>query len=143
MTDILHDFPVARPPEHVFAAVSTPAGLDTWWTLRSSGHAQLDQTFELGFGPAYEWRARVSRCVPSGEFELEMTQADRDWLGTRVGFTLTPQGTGTHVRFHHTGWPSTNDHYRTSCYCWAMYLRLLRRYVEEGEVVPYDRRLDV
>jgi len=30
----------------------------------------------------------------------------------------------------------------TSCYCWAMYLRLLARHVERGEVVPYEARLD-
>jgi hypothetical protein len=34
-------------------------------------------------------------------------------------------------------------HYRTSSFCWAMYLRLLKRYVEHGEVVPYEKRLDV
>ena len=32
---------------------------------------------------------------------------------------------------------------RTSCYCWVMYLRILKRYVEHGEMVPYERRLDV
>ncbi|MCH8956850.1 SRPBCC domain-containing protein, partial [candidate division KSB1 bacterium] len=36
-----------------------------------------------------------------------------------------------------------NEHYRVSCYCWAMYLRLLKRYVEHGETVPYEDRLDV
>jgi hypothetical protein len=47
------------------------------------------------------------------------------------------------VRFHHTGWPQSNDHYRISCYCWAMYLRLLKRNVERGEVVPFGQRLEV
>ena len=35
-----------------------------------------------------------------------------------------------------------NAHYRTSAFCWAMYLRLLKKYVETGEVVPYERRLE-
>jgi uncharacterized protein YndB with AHSA1/START domain len=34
-------------------------------------------------------------------------------------------------------------HYRVSCYCWAMYLRILKRYLEHGETVPYAKRLDV
>ncbi len=29
-----------------------------------------------------------------------------------------------------------------SAHCWAMYLRLMRRYVERGEVVSYDERLN-
>ncbi len=35
------------------------------------------------------------------------------------------------------------EHYRISCYCWAMYLRILKRYLEHGETVQYARRLDV
>jgi hypothetical protein len=31
---------------------------------------------------------------------------------------------------------------RISCHCWALYLRLLRRHLEFGESVPYDRRLE-
>jgi hypothetical protein len=71
-----------------------------------------------------------------------MTSAVDDWLGTRVGLLLVAEPGVTHVRFHHTGWVEANEHYRISCHCWAMYLRLLRRYVEHGEVVSYADRLD-
>jgi hypothetical protein len=84
----------------------------------------------------------VSRWVLDAEFELELVEADDDWTGTRLGFTLEESGGVTQVRFHHMGWPESNEHYRVSCYCWAMYLRLLRRYVEQGEVVEYEVRLD-
>jgi uncharacterized protein YndB with AHSA1/START domain len=145
MADILHDFPIKAPPQDVFLAVATPAGLSAWWTLRASGQPEKAALYELYFGPRHDWRAAVSQCVPGREFELELTLADEDWLGTRVGFRLDGASAAagiTQVRFHHLGWPRVNDHYRTSCFCWAMYLRLLRRYVEEGEIVPYDRRLD-
>jgi len=142
MADIFHCFPIEAAPEQVFRALSTPAGLDSWWTLRSSGRAQLGVDYELEFGPDYDWRAKVSRSVPGREFELELTSASEDWRGTRVGFLLEPHDGGTRVSFHHLGWPENNEHYRVSCFCWAMYLRLLKRYVESGEVVPYEERLD-
>ena len=47
------------------------------------------------------------------------------------------------VRFSHSGWRSENEHYRLSSYCWAMYLRLMRRFAEAGEQVPYDHRMIV
>lgn len=47
------------------------------------------------------------------------------------------------VLFYHTGWKEANAHYRISAFCWAMYLRLLKRYVESGERVRYEERLDV
>jgi len=85
----------------------------------------------------------VSRCLPDSEFELEIVSAQEDWLGTRVGFILNENDGVTQVHFHHLGWPDSNEHYRISCYCWAMYLRLLKRYLEFGDVVPYENRLDV
>jgi uncharacterized protein YndB with AHSA1/START domain len=143
MPDIYQDFPIKAAVDRVFAAISTPQGLDAWWTKRSSGEALEGAEYELGFGPGYEWRARVTRCVRNSEFELTMVRADADWQGTRVGFVLEPRNESTWVRFHHTGWPDANEHYRISSHCWAMYLRVLRRWLEHDEVVPYDDRLDV
>lgn len=142
MPDILHDFPIEVAPSRVFHAVSAPADLDQWWTVKSVGEPRLGAEYELWFGPQYDWRAKVTRCVPGAEFELELTRADKEWLGTKVGFRLQGRGGATQVRFHHTGWPDETEHYRVSCYCWAMYLRVLRRYLEHGERVPYERRLD-
>ena len=143
MADILHDFPVAAPPSRVFEMFATPAGLDRWWTLGSSGGGAVGSDVELSFGPPYEWRGRVTRCIPDREYELEMTVAMREWQNTRVGVRLEPSTTGTMVYFRHTGWPHESDHFRTTSYCWAMYLRILKRNLEHGETVPYERRLDV
>lgn len=142
MADIMQQFPIKASRQQVFDAVSTPAGLDLWWTKRSSGEPREGAEYELWFGPEYDWRAVVSRCVPGSEFEFEIVNAQEDWLGTRVGFLLDEHEGVTQVRFHHLGWPVANEHYGVSCHCWAMYLRLLRRYLEHGEVVPYEDRLD-
>jgi hypothetical protein len=37
MSDIFHDFPVKTTVDRVFQAISTPEGLDCWWTKNSSG----------------------------------------------------------------------------------------------------------
>jgi uncharacterized protein YndB with AHSA1/START domain len=143
MPDILHDFPIAAPASRVFRAVSTPADLDQWWTKRSSGNPTKGAEWELWFGPEYDWRAVVSRSTPDRSFEFKLVSSGPDWLGTLVGFELAAQQNTTQVHFHHTGWPEQNEHYRISCYCWAMYLRVLRRFLEHGETVPYERRLNV
>lgn len=140
---ILHDFPIAVPPARVFEGISSPAGLDAWWTARSAGAPVMGSEYQLWFGPEYDWRAVVRKSRPGEAFELEMTRAMKDWHGTRVGFELAPADTGTLVRFYHAGWNGASEHYRISCYCWAMYLRILRRNLEFGEQVPYEKRLDV
>lgn len=142
MADIYHHFPIKASVQKIFQAVSTPEGLDTWWTKRSSGKPMTGAEYELWFGSEHDWRAVVSRCVADAEFEFKILSAQGDWQGTRVGFLLHDKEDVTQVRFHHLGWPEANEHYRISCYCWAMYLRLLKRYVQYGETVPYEDRLD-
>ena len=142
MTDILHDLVIKAPRARVFQAIATPEGLDRWWTLRSSGRAELGATWELYFGEPHDWRAVVTRCRPGEAFELGLTRADAEWSGTSVRFTLAEHDDLTALRFAHVGWPSSSAHCRTSSYCWAMYLRLLRRWLELGETVPYALRLD-
>jgi uncharacterized protein YndB with AHSA1/START domain len=143
MADIVHDFFIKAPTARVFGAISEPSGLDQWWTKRASGTPQLGAEYQLSFAPEYDWRAVVSTCLPPFQFELQVTSAHSDWCGTSIGFFLEEEGQRTIVRFHHRDWPVVNEHYRVSCFCWAMYLRVLRRYLEHGEEVPYDARLDV
>jgi uncharacterized protein YndB with AHSA1/START domain len=137
MADIIQEFTIKAPQERVFETMSTPAGLDRWWTKSSSGEAKEGEVYRLHFGPEYEWRAKVTRCEPGRAFELQMNDAHEDWKNTRVGFELQPEMQGvTRVRFYHTGWPAENEHWRVSCYCWPMYLRLLRRFLQYDEFVP-------
>ena len=143
MSSILHDFVVKADPSKVYDTITSPAGLDQWWTRRASGQPVVGSEYELWFGPEYDWRAKVTEAVPSRRFALEMTGSDEDWAGTSVGFSLEPAGAGTMVRFSHSGWRSENEHFRVSSYCWAMYLRVMRRFAEVGETVPYDDRIDV
>lgn len=143
MADIYHDFPIFAPPDRVFEAISTPKGLDNWWTVRSSGEPRVGAEYKLDFGPDYMWSAVVRTCVPDRKIDWEMTKTDADWQGTHVGFELLPKADYTQVKFYHKGWPEVNDHYRTSTFCWAMYLRILKRYIEEGEMVRYEDRLNV
>jgi uncharacterized protein YndB with AHSA1/START domain len=141
MPDILQDFPINASRSHVFQAISTSAGLDAWWTKRSTGNAVLGATYELWFGLQYDWQGVVTRCELDSEFELRMVRADADWNDTHVGFRLEERGEATWVAFHHMGWPISNEHFRISCHCWALYLRILRRHLEHGETVDYECRL--
>ncbi len=142
MPDIYLDFSIRAPLERVFEAISTPAGLDAWWTKSCSGKPQLGEFYVLGFGPEFEWQAQVTNWQPSTQFELKITRADADWKGTRLGFLLESRGERTAVKFSHVGWRQLNDHFRISSFCWATYLRLLRRFLEHGEVVAYEQRDD-
>jgi uncharacterized protein YndB with AHSA1/START domain len=143
MADILHDLVIAAPPAAVFRALSTPAGLDAWWTLDSEGEGRPGSEWRFGFGPGFQWRGRVTGFRADSLMAWRITEADADWTGTTVALELAPSGGGTQIHFAHTGWAAANAHFRTSSYCWAMYLRILRRVAEGGPAVPYDARLNI
>ena len=143
MADILHSFPVNATVEKVFECISTSKGIDQWWAKSSEGTSAINRTFKFSFGPEHNWSAMVTRFIPNKIFELQMTIADEDWINTKVGFRLDGKNDITQVEFYHKGWPEVNQHYKVSNYCWAMYLRVLKRYAESGEQVPYDERLNV
>lgn len=141
MAEILLDLPIGSSPDRVFDTISTPQGLDRWWTWASDGVAQLGATWRLCFGSDIEWRARVIAARKPHEFVLEIAEAAPDWIGTRIEFRLVRGNDTTWLQFRHTGWRQAGDHFRVSCNCWAMYLRLLRRSLEYGEFVEYEDRL--
>ena len=142
MADIHHELSIRAPRSRVFKAISTPNGLNAWWTLQCKGEPGIGQTYMFDFGPQHRWLAGVTACAPPNQIEWAFTDADPDWLGTRVRITLRESSGQTVLRFAHTGWLSVNSHYRVSSYCWAQYLRLLKRFVEQGSIVAYARRLN-
>jgi uncharacterized protein YndB with AHSA1/START domain len=143
MPDIYHNFPINTLADKVFEAISHSEGLDKWWTKSSAVNPVKSGKYSLDFGPGYHWKAEVTEYKKDKLFELKMTEADADWLGTKIGFGLVIHQSITEVSFYHTGWPQKNEHYKISSYCWAMYLRILKRYLEYGELVPYEKRLQV
>lgn len=143
MPDIFHYFPINATREKVYSAIATPQGIDNWWAKESSGIPELGQTYNLFFEPEYYWTAIVSINLPNEAFELTMQNSDSDWEGSKVGFRLLERDERTEVQFYHTGWKADNEHFRISNYCWAMYLRILKRYLEFGELIAYSDRLEV
>ena len=140
MPDIYHTLSIAGSKERIFEAVSTAEGLNSWWTRTAQGAPRPGAIYHFGFGPEHQWRAEVVRCEPGAALEWEMIQSAPDWVGTRVGFHLQKAENGTQVDFSHTGWREASNHYRVCSFWWGMYLRLLRRYVEQGEITPYHER---
>lgn len=142
MPDIIHLLEIQATPDQVYAGVTTPSGLSAWWTRGAHGSARTGTSYQLDFGPGFEWQAIVTLAEAPKCFELEMTKADEDWKGTRIGFELQEVESGTRLCFAHRGWRTANDHFLRSNYCWALYLRLLRRHVQHGEFVAYENRFD-
>lgn len=140
MPDVLHQFVIEAPRETVWSYFATPEGVAKWWTASGSGIAELGAVWQFYFTPEYDWRARVTRCEPNVAIEFTIVEAMADWIGTKVGVELREDNGKTIIDFYHRGWAEESDHFRISSFCWATYLRLLKRHIEHGEFTPYGER---
>ncbi|HMB64057.1 MAG TPA: SRPBCC domain-containing protein [Eudoraea sp.] len=144
MHNIYHYFQINCPIEKVFQGISEPELIDQWWAKKTEGTVETDAHYKLGFGLENNWEAKVIVCNKPTKFGLIVIKAHEDWVNTVVKFDLFSNGKEqTSVHFYHNDWRVDNEHYRISNYCWAMGLRILKRYLEHGEVVQYEDRLNV
>jgi hypothetical protein len=124
--------------------IHKPQGLDRRWTKSATGEAKENAEYALSFAPGYDWREQSHAAFPVQHLSFTLRKRiPTGWTHAWAVIWSRRVRTVTQVRFYHKGWPADNEHWRVSCYCWAMYLRVLRRYLEHGEFVPYEKRLEV
>lgn len=138
--NIFHNLLIKSSPEKIFDAVTKPEHLDNWWSLKSSGSPVLDSLYNLNFTDSHNWFCKVSKVKTNLFFHLKMTESDKDWLHTTLGFDLESKEQGTLLKFSHLDWKADNDHFKHSSFCWAMLLNGLKNYLEKGEIIPFEER---
>jgi len=144
MFSIHHDITIKSSPEKIFQAITTSEGLDSWWTKQSAGIPKMGEEYRFYFTKGYDWFAKVLMIMENKQIMFKMIHADPDWIDTLLTFTIIKKNDNTCLlRFDHTEWRSINDHFRRTSYCWALYMRGLKKYVEEGLITPYGKRTSV
>ncbi len=141
MYTIYHDFIIHTSIDKVFETVSTPYGLDNWWTNRSSGKQEIGSVFNLYFTEEYNWFAEISILKHNTQVEFKMTKSMDEWQPTSVGFILKEEKPGvTMVQFYHKDWTEISKEYRVASFCWADLLRQMKQYLEKGIITPFNER---
>ena len=137
---IYHNLVINIPASRVFEGVSDPDHLVNWWPLKCSGQAREGMGYNFFFGPEYDWYAKVTQLKKNRSIHFKMTSADPDWTPTTFGFDLEELSGKTKLAFFHTGWREANEHFKIASYCWAMLLKGLKDYLENGVVIQFQNR---
>src|SRR5262245_22812921 len=150
MVDIIHRIGIKASPAQVYAALSTVDGVAGWWTRETSGDSKVGGIVTVAF------RDRGAK-QEKGRVELEVIELDpgkagrwrgesgpREWIGTEVTFSLTPDGEQTVVSFGHRNWREAVDFTAHCSMKWATFLLSLRELVEtgSGSPSPDDLKID-
>ena len=149
MHQINHRIGIKAPAAQVYDALTSLGGLSCWWTEEVTGDGKLGGTIDFRFrtntGEVLGGMLmKVEELQPDVKVGWECVGGPEEWIGTRIGFELSPAEGQTIVRFHHSDWPSASDHAAHCSMKWATFLLSLREYVEtgKGRPAPHDMKID-
>jgi len=137
---IYHQLVVKSNITNVFNAISSPSELEKWWPLKCSGKPEINQVYNFNFTDEYDWYAKVSSVKINNHIHYKLTKSDIDWDPTSFGFDLESIEKGVLIDFWHKDWQECNPHFKHSSFCWAMLLKGLKNYIENGIVIPFEER---
>ena len=159
MHDIVHELTIAVPPAAVYEAITTQAGLASWWTTDCDARPEVDSIATFTFGPRGGLsRSRVGHpgedtvtltmkvdLLESPELvHWDCTGGPDEWVGTKIAYRVEgvdtdgdgePDG-GSLVRFWHGEWEFEDGLLPGASFQWAMDLDSLRRHLETGTGSP-------
>ena len=123
--------------EEVYNKLISIDGLRAWWTDQTSGDAETNGVIDFRFGERYFIQMKVLETKTNALVQWQCLQADDDWIGTVVTFSLDTSEGKTLLRFTHDKWPTHEDFFAHCSLSWAKYLLSLRDLLETGEGRPF------
>jgi len=147
MPEITHTLTINAAPNKVFEALTDQKHLARWWTpdctadLKEGGLARFEFKAANGKLDGYSVM-RIVRLVPGKLVEWKCLEQDyqgiRDWVGTTIRFSLSPNEQGTDLDLAHLDWQNTQGSYHRCTEGWGHVLKTsLKNYLEIGKGEPY------
>jgi uncharacterized protein YndB with AHSA1/START domain len=123
-----------HPPEKIWRALTQPHLIEGW-LMKNDFKPVVGHRFSLRMDPQGNWNGVVDCQVLAVEPNKTLSYA---WgalgLESAVTFTLTPTGTGTHLRMEQSGFrPDQPQAYQGAKYGWQKFLANLEQVLAREE----------
>jgi hypothetical protein len=140
MPDIRHSIPTKVKPEVIYPLVATAIGFSKWW---AADVTEAAGAVDLGFfNRASVYRLRLKMGTPPTQAEWVCETGD-EWNGTRIGFRLEEDASGTLIHFAHRGWPGESDYFVACNTTWGELMYRLKAVAEGKSPGPLFRAADM
>lgn len=133
---------ISAPAETISEAISTAAGLASFWTTDSKAEPKVGSVAVFGFGAA-RLEMRVDEVSPGRRIAWtclsDFPMSPFCWEGTTVSWDVNADDHGeTRVLLQHGSWPDTlpQAELASTAFTWALILRALKAYAETGTPQP-------
>src|SRR5689334_15022734 len=104
MPDIRHLVFIKSTPEKIYEAISTQAGIASWWSLHNNAMPQTGSIYRISFGGDYYKEIEIIELQPAKKVVWEILDAHPEWLGTKVIFDISMGKNSAELRFTHSDW---------------------------------------
>ena len=138
MAELKHQIPINAKPTKVYAALTTPAALHSWWTADATVEEKVGGKAEFGFdGRAIVFRMKIEELNPGKSVVWSCHGDQPEWNGTTLTWDLVPHDGGATVRFTHSGWKAATEMYAICNTTWGELMYRLKNYVEGRNPGPH------
>lgn len=138
MPEFRHQIDINAKPDKVYAALTTDAGLRSWWAADSKTDQKVGGKAEFGFDKrSTVFRMKIEKLEPGKSVVWSCHGDHPEWDGTKLTWSLTKDGEGTIVRFKQAGWKAATDMFAICNSSWGELMYRLKNYVEGRNPGPH------
>jgi uncharacterized protein YndB with AHSA1/START domain len=136
---ILHAVQIKASRAKVFQAITTQAGLSSWWSTSITVEAGVGGVIDFQFMEGFNPNMKVTKLEPERSVHWRCVGGHDNWLDNTFSFELTDKGENTGLMFTQIYARELSDEvYGTYNYNWGYYLDSLRLYCETGTGKPFE-----
>jgi uncharacterized protein YndB with AHSA1/START domain len=136
---LMHSVTIDGDAEKIYEALSTGAGLASFWTRDSNAEPKVGSIARFGFGgPVLEMK--VEELKPGRLVRWSAQSGFPEWANTTCTWEIKPAPDGgQEVRFSHEGWSADLPAADLAPvnYVWGRVVGRLKKYAETGRAVPF------
>ena len=137
MIEIIHKLVIKTAPKSVFEAVRTTEGLNSWWVDDSFSVGKLNGKAQFKFhAPGVIFNMIISELEENKRLVWNCQGEMDEWKNTDISFDIKEHELGSLLTFKHSGWKTTDGDFGSCSFHWALYLKSLKSYLEDGTGNP-------
>ena len=139
MKTIIHVTPIKKARSDVFRALTTQAGLSSWWSTDVTAEARVGSVVHFRFAGDFNPDMKIVALEAPSLVKWRCISGHDNWRDNEFEFRLEEPGGATQLMFVQSYSRELDDvHYGIYNFNWGYYIESLRLYIEEGKGKPFD-----
>ena len=139
MKTIIHVTPIKKARSDVFRALTTQAGLSSWWSTEVTAEPRVGSIVHFRFLGDFNPDMEIVALEKPSLVKWRCVSGHDNWRDNEFEFRLEESGGATRLMFVQSYSRELDDvQYGIYNFNWGFYLDSLRLYSEEGKGKPFD-----